>query len=80
MAGWVPRTLAVSNFLFMPPTSSGEWPVNSVKNWEDTWLNLERTGIQYSHHKLSLFKTYLPKVPQALMPFHYNVPVTFALH
>jgi hypothetical protein len=44
MAGWVPQTLAVSSFLFMPPTSFGEWPVNSVKNWEDTWLNLELTG------------------------------------
>ncbi len=28
----------------MPPTSYGEWPVNSVKNLEDTWLNLELTG------------------------------------
>jgi hypothetical protein len=46
MAGWVPRTLAVSSFLFMPLTSFGEWPVNSVKNWEDTWLNLVLTGTQ----------------------------------
>jgi hypothetical protein len=44
MAGWVPPTLAVSSLLFMPPTSFGEWPVNIVKNWVDTWLNLELTG------------------------------------
>jgi hypothetical protein len=82
MAGWVPPTLAVSSLLFMPPTSFGEWPVNSVKNWEDIWLNLELTGNQPP--ELSLVKTwgkYFNQLPKSPRPScHYIVLITFSVY